>query len=78
MGPNDKDRARFVALQSEADIALQAVREARAAVTAAYAACVRGEGLGPTDAQLVQAEQLERNADAKAVQVKAFLQHLFP
>jgi hypothetical protein len=77
MGISNKDRARFNELQEQADAALRLAREARAAVTAAYAACCRGDGTGPGKDQLERTAELEKISDEKAAFVRSMMQHLF-
>lgn len=61
MTRNDKDR--LDALRIEADEAFKAARAARLKVTEAYAECAAQRGTGPTDEQMVAADQLEARAD---------------
>jgi hypothetical protein len=67
---NEKHREHIAALQQEAAAAMQLAREARAAVTAAYEACIFRDGPGPTDEQLDRTNRLELEAAGKTVQVR--------
>ncbi len=73
----DEQRARWQALRDAAEIAMQASRKADSELREAFAACARGEGGGPTDEQLAQADRLRRLAEVKAVEERAFLDSVF-
>jgi hypothetical protein len=70
-------RARYLALQQEADFALWRAREANGDIRDAYGAQQRGDGRGPTDAQLAGIAALERDAEAKYRELRTFLREHF-
>lgn len=74
MTRNDKDR--LDALRIEADEAFKEARAARLKVTQAYAECAAQRGTGPTDEQIVVADQLEARADELWSRLSAGLGHL--
>jgi len=70
-------RARYRALQQEADFALWRAREASHAAREKYAAAARGEGEPPTEADLKDLRQLESDAEAKYRELRDFLRGAF-
>jgi hypothetical protein len=70
-------RARYRALQQEADFALWRAREAGAELREQYAAAARGEGALPAQDQLEQLAQLESEAEAKYRELRDFVRGEF-
>jgi hypothetical protein len=72
------DRARYLALQQEADFALWRAREASLEVRKAFEAHLAGTGTpAPTLAQLAELTALERDAEVRYRELRAFLRERF-
>lgn len=65
--------AQYRALQQDADFALWRTRETSLEVRRLYAAHLQGEGAPPEAALLAQLAELERDAEAKYMQLRSFL-----
>lgn len=63
----------FNQLRGQWQAANQEARAARAKVTGAYAACAAGKGAGPTLEQIEACDQLERTADALAIDMQTLV-----
>ena len=70
-------KARYLELQQEADFALWRAREANTEVRKAYAAFVAGAGSAPSAHELQEIQQLERTAEARYRELRAFLREHF-
>lgn len=70
-------KARYLELQQEADFALWRAREANLEVRKAYAACVAGGGPLPSAHELQEIQALEREAEARYRELRAFLREHF-
>lgn len=71
-------RREYDYLRMQAQEARQNATQARAACTAAYAACARGEGAGPSEGQLAEADRLERLATKLDAELDALARNLIP
>lgn len=65
--------AQYRALQQDADFALWRARETSLEVRRLYAAHLRGDGEPPAEPLLAQLAELERDAEAKYMELRAFL-----
>jgi len=70
-------KAKYLALQQEADFALWRAREANAETRRCYQRHLAGEGEAPSAAQLEEVQQLEQQAEAKYRDLRAFLREHF-
>lgn len=70
-------RARYLALQQEADFALWRTREAALELRKAYAAHFAGEGAAPSEEQVAELARLERDAEARYRELRSFLREYF-
>ena len=70
-------KARYLELQQEADFALWRAREANTEVRKAYAAFVAGAGSVPSAHELQEIQQLERTAETRYRELRAFLREHF-
>lgn len=67
----------WAAMHQEWSEAFQAANEANHAVTAAFRACSKGNGTGPTMAQIDKAEKLQQVADDLKLKEAEFLRSVF-
>ena len=70
-------KARYLALQQEADFALWRAREASQEVRRRYEAHVRGEGALPAAELLAELTRLEHDAETKYREFRGFLREHF-
>ena len=70
-------KARYLELQQEADFALWRARVANGEVRKAYAAFAAGQGQPPSDHELQEVQLLERDAEARYRELRAFLREHF-
>ena len=70
-------KARYLALQQEADFALWRAREANNEIRLAYQRHLAGECGPPPPAQLEEIRQLEQHAEARYRELRAFLREHF-
>lgn len=73
----ERARSQWTGMQAEWQVINQEARKARGIVTQAFADCMAKQGTGPSEAQLVLADKLEREADAKRIAMDDFLRKVF-
>lgn len=72
-----EEKAKYLALQQEADFALWRAREANAEARHGYERHLAGECEAPSAAQLEEIRQLEQQAEAKYRELRAFVRAHF-
>ena len=77
MLPAPAVKARYLALQQEADFALWRAREANNEIRLAYQRHLAGECGPPPPEQLEEIRQLEQHAEARYRELRAFLREHF-
>lgn len=70
-------KARYLALQQEADFALWRAREANGEVRRGYQRHLAGECDAPSQEELEEVRQLEQHAEARYRELRAFLREHF-
>lgn len=70
-------KARYLALQQDADFALWRAREANAETRQAYQLALAGQGEPPTAERLAEVRQLELDAEARYRELRGFLREHF-
>lgn len=70
-------KARYLALQQEADFALWRAREANGEIRRAYGRHLAGEGSPPSPEELEEIRQLEQQAEARYRELRGFLREHF-
>lgn len=70
-------KAKYLALQQDADFALWRAREANAELRRCYQAQLAGEGERPSPAQLEELRLLEQDAEARYRELRGFLREHF-
>ena len=70
-------KARYLALQQEADFALWRAREANGEIRRGYQRHLAGEGDAPSQEELEEIRKLEQQAEARYRELRAFLREHF-
>lgn len=70
-------KARYLALQQEADFALWRAREANGEIRRCYQRHLAGESAAPSPEELAEIQQLEQQAEARYRELRAFLREHF-